>query len=133
MVPIEVRAAKEKVSNQIANLTRFIDILGPISAAIEAVDKEARTRKVKKTVLDQNEVNKGKVLEAIRNLRAGLVALETEFRTKTVLRKYLVKIEGISVLSAQSEDSAFAGKFIESRRPLLTVLQKLSDTYPAMG
>jgi len=133
VAPLEVRTAREKVSNQIANVTRFTEVLGPIAAGIESLDTEAKTKKLKKSVFDANEANKKKVVEAIRNLRAGLVSLETEFRTKPALRKYLLKIEGITVLSAQSEDSAFAGKFTEARRPLLTVLQKLSDTFADMS
>ncbi|HMJ08841.1 MAG TPA: hypothetical protein VK468_07535 [Pyrinomonadaceae bacterium] len=130
---LEIRTAKEKVSIQIANVTRFTDVLGPIAAGIEAVDRDSKSTKLSKAVLDKNEANKQKVLQAIRNLKAGLVTLETEFRTKTGLRKFLPKIDGITVLSSQSEDSAFAGRFMESRKPLLTVLQKLSDTLAAMS
>lgn len=132
VVPLDVRNAKEKVSNQISNVTRFTDVLGPIAASIESIDKEAKTRKLKKSEIDANEANKQKVLTAIRNLRAGLTALETEFRTKPVLRKYLLTLDGITVLATQSEDAALAGRFVDSRKPLLTVLKKLSDTFAAM-
>jgi len=126
--PLDVRTARQKVSNQVENVTRFTDKLGPIAANIEALDSEARTRNISRASLDQNDANKEKVRQAIKNLRAGLVNLETEFRTKAGLRKFLPNIEGITVLSAESEDLAYAGKFTDSRRPLLTVLQKLSDT-----
>jgi len=126
--PLDVRTARQKVSNQVENVTRFTGKLGPIAANIEALDSEARTGNISRAALDQNDANKEKVREAIKNLRAGLVNLETEFRTKAGLRKFLPKIDGITVLSTEAEDLANAGRFTESRRPLQTVLQKLSDT-----
>jgi len=129
---LETTRAKEKVSNQVANVTRFTDVLGPIASSIETMESESRTRRLPKNSLDQNNANKEKVKQAIKNLRAGLVSLETDFRTKPVLRKFLPKLDGITVLSAESEDLALAGKFTESRRPLLTVLQKLADTLALM-
>jgi len=131
-VSADVKAAKEKVSNQISNVTKFIEVLGPIAADIERFDREARTRKPPRKEIDQNEANKRKVIQAIRNLRAGLTALETDFKTKPALRKFLLKIEGIAALSAQSESSALAGRFVESGRPLPNVVTKLSDTLAAM-
>jgi hypothetical protein len=128
----DVKIAKEKVSNQISNVTKFIEVLGPIAADIERFDREARTKRPPRKDIDANEANKRKVIQAIRNLRAGLAALETDFKTKPSLRKFLLKIEGIAALSAQSESSAMAGRFVESGKPLPNVVAKLSDTLAAM-
>lgn len=132
IVPLDVRAAKEKVSNQISNVRQFTDKLGPIAAGIELIDRDSRTKRFKKSELDANDANKVKVRQAISNLRGGLTSLETEFRTKPALRRYLLNIDGITVLATQSEDAALASRFTDSRKPLLTVLQKLSDTFAAM-
>lgn len=131
-INLEMNQAKEKVSNQVANVKRFTDILGPIAASIEATDAEARNRRLTKALADKNTANKDNVKQALKNLRAGLVNLETDFRTKPTLRKFLPKLDGIAMLSADAEDLAYAGKFADSRRPLLTVLQKLADTLAAM-
>ncbi len=128
----DLRTAKDKVSNQITNVTRFVDVLGKISIGIENVDKESKTKRLPQKALDENAANKTKVIQAIRNLRAGLNALETDFRTKPVLRKYLLNIEGIAGLSAQAEDTAVAGRFADSGRPLLLVVEKLSKTLGVM-
>jgi len=130
--PLEVRAARVKVSNQLSNVNQFINILGPVAQNIEALDNDARTKKISQQSIDLNEASKQKVITAIRNLRAGLVSLETEFKTKPDLKIYLIKIQGISDLAAQSEDSALAGKFVASRDPLRTIAQKLNDTLTAM-
>jgi hypothetical protein len=129
---LELRFAKEKVSNQRANVTRFVDVMAPIVASIETLDKENKIRKISKKSFDDNEANKKKVLEAIRGLRAGLVNLENEFRSKPALRKFLPQLEGIAALSAQSEDAAFAGRFVDARKPLLAAAGKLSDTMAVM-
>ena len=130
--PLNVRAARVKVSNQLSNVNQFVDMLGPIAQNIEALDNDARTKRIAKQSIDLNEANKQKVILAIRNLRAGLVTLETEFRAKMELKVYLNRIQGISDLAAQSEDLALAGKFVASRDPLRTIAQKLNDTLTAM-
>ena len=132
MPPLDVRAARVKVSNQASNVEQFINIMQPITQSIEALDNEARSRKIAKTSADANETNKQKLMTAIKNMRAGIDALETEFETKPALKVYLVKIQGISELAAQSETLAFTGKYVSSRDPWKTILQKLNDTLAAM-
>lgn len=126
--PLDVRAAREKVTIQADNVNRFVNVLGPIAQGIEDLDNSARTKPLAAKTAEKNNANKQKVIEAIRNLRAGLSVLETEFRTKTVLQKYLPSIGGITDLSAASEDSAIAGKFVASKDPLRDIAKKLADT-----
>lgn len=123
-----VAAAKQQVANQLFNVNKFVDILGPAALAIENVDKESKTRRLKKETIDANEANKQKLIAAIRGMREGLVSLETDFRTKPQLSKYLLQIQGISGLCSRSEDSAIAGRFVASKDPLREVALKLSDT-----
>jgi hypothetical protein len=85
-----------------------------------------------KKVLDDNVANKQKVLAAIRNLRGGIEALENDFTNKPTLRKFLLKIQGVSALGAQSEELAKANRFTDSRKPWLAVVEKLTDTLSAM-
>jgi hypothetical protein len=64
--PLDVRAAREKVSNQLANVNRFVDILGPVAQGIETLDDSARSRRLEQSANDRNEENKQKVIAAIR-------------------------------------------------------------------
>jgi len=130
--PLDVRAARVKVDNQLANVKAFVARLGPVAQAIEALDVEAKAKKVNQQSLDKNAADKQTVITAIRNLREGMVALESEFRVKPALKKYLPMLQGISDLAAQSETSAIAGKFVAANTPLRTVQQKLTDTLGAM-
>ena len=130
--PLDVRAARVKVSNQLANVSGFVTRLGPIAQAIEALDAEAKTKRLNKQSLDKNAADKQKVVTAIRGLREGMVKLESEFRVKPVLKKYLPTIQGISTLARQAEDSAIAGKLVAANVPLRSIQQKLNDTLAAM-
>ncbi len=127
-----ISAAKQQVANQLYNVNIFIDKLGPIAVAIENTDKQVSDRRLSRADAEANEVNKQKLIAAIRGLRQGLVALETDFRTKAQLSPYLARIQGIGALSAQAEDSALAGRFVASKDPLRQVAAKLNDTFAVL-
>lgn len=122
-------ASSQKVSNQITNVTRFLFLLGGIAKGIEDLDKDT---KANRQARDANEANKKTVQQTIRNLRAGLLALETEFQSTPALRPYLPKIQGITKLAAQSESLAMSNRFMDSGKPLVTVVEQLADTLAAM-
>lgn len=123
-----VDAAKVKVSNQLHNVRVFVDKMGPIAVGIENADRDAAARRLSRELIATNEKNKQRVIGAIRELRLGLVSLETDFRTKPQLSPYLSRIEGIAVLCGQSEDAALAGRFVESKEPLREISLKLNET-----
>lgn len=124
-----IQADAQKVSNQVVNVTKFLYLLGGAAKGIEDIDKDPKANSAAKS---QNAENKQALMRSIANLRAGLAALEVEFRTKPALRKFLPKIEGITAFSGQCEDLALAGRFSDAGRPLVSVVEKLSDTLVAM-
>jgi len=128
----DVKAAAAKVSIQIKNVSKFVYNLGIIGRSIEDLDVEIKAGKASQKGVDTNAKNKQAVMLGLKNIHAGLAALETEFQTKPALRAYLLKIEGISALCSQSEDFANAGQFLNSGKPLLSLIEKLSDTLEAM-
>lgn len=129
---LEIKEAAEKVSIQIKNVTKFIYVLGGVAQGIEATDKEAKGGKLSKAVIDKNNEYKQNVLASIRSLRQGLADLESMFRSKPSLKQYALPVEGITDLCNQSEDLALAGRFSDSGRPLLTVVEKLADALTAL-
>ena len=128
IVTAEVTAAKQQVANQLHNVNVFVDIFGPVAIGIETRDKDAAARRLDKKALDTLDLDKRKLIAAIRGLRDGLVALETDFRTKPALSQYLPRIQGIGTLSTQSEDSAIAGRFVAAKEPLRQIGLKLNET-----
>lgn len=129
---LEIRNGAEKVSVQIKNVSKFLYTLGGIAVRIEDIDHDAKAKTIARSTLDTNAENKQRVMQAIRNLRAGIAALEVEFRTTPALTKYLVQIQGITELSGQTEDLASAGNFSDAGKPLLALIEKLSDVLVAM-
>lgn len=130
---LELKNGAQKVSTQVKNVSKFIFVLGGVAKDIEAIDADIRDRKItRQTTVDQNTKNKQAVVQSIRNLRAGLVALESEFNAKLPLRNYTLQLGGISGLAAQSEDQAANGQLTESGKTLLLIVEKLSDTLVAL-
>ncbi len=128
----EIRTGAEKVSTQLKNLTRFIYNFGNVAQVIEDLDRDIKAGRASRNAPSLNEKNKRAVLTTIRDFRAGLAALEVEFRTKPALRNYLIQIQGITDISGDAEDLAGEGQFVQSGKTLLLVVEKLADTLAAM-
>jgi len=58
--------------------------------------------------------------------------LESDFRTKSALQKYRIKVLGVTDLASEAENLAIAGKFVAFKQPLLDVSMKLTDTLAVM-
>lgn len=129
---LEVKNGVGKVSTQIKNVSKFLYNLGGVARVIEDLDRDIATRKASRTAVALNTKNKQAVVTTMKNLRAGLVALEIEFRTKPALKTYLFQIQGISDMAGLAEDQAAEGQLTESGRTLLMVVEKLSDTLAAL-
>lgn len=129
---LEVREGANKVSIQLKNVTTFLYKLGGVASAIEALEADAKANKLSRPQLDKFTQQKQTVITSIRNLKAGLAALEVEFRTKPAIRSYLLQIQGVTDLGTQSEDLAAAGRFADSGRVLVAIVEKLADTLAAM-
>jgi len=125
--PLEVRAAREKVDIQLSNVREFERKLGTFAQDLEVADADAKAGRLRPSTAAAIATNKSNVVLAIRNIRDGLLPLESEFRTKTALQKYLPSLEGITGLASEAEDLALAGRFVASKDPLRQVVQKLTD------
>lgn len=130
--PLDVRTAKEKATTQRDNVNFWIDKLGPVAEALELLDGAYATKKPSPTTLATHEERKKKFVSTLRNVRDDLALLESDFRTKPALQRYLASVRGITDLAAQSEDLAIAGKFVASKQPLREASKKLTDALAAM-
>ena len=128
----EIKTGAEKVSTQIKNVSKFVFVLGDVARIIEDLDREIADGKASRNAANLNAKNKQSVITTIKNLRAGLAALEIEFRTKPGLKTYLPQIQGITDMTGVAEDQAAAGKMTDSGKTLLIVIEKLSDTLAAL-
>lgn len=128
----DAKTGAEKVSIQIKNSTKFLYVLGGVARVIEDLDREIAAGKASKNAPSTNAKIKQDVMQSMRNLRAGLIQLEVDFKVKPELKKYLPQLQGIADMSARAEDLALAGQFTESGKVLLLVVEKLTDTLAAM-
>jgi len=128
----EMKTGIQKASNQLKNLTKFVFLLGGIASGIEDADSLIKSGKASRTLIDQNSQNKQRVIANLSALRAGLADLEIEFRTKTSLRPYLLYIDGISGLAAESEQQASEGRLTDAGKTLLIVAERLTDALAAL-
>ncbi len=129
---LEIKNSADKISTQIKNVSKFLYNLGGVARVIEDLDRDIAARKASRNASSLNTKNKQAVVTTMQNLRAGLVALEIEFRTKPALKNYLFQIQGISDMAGLAEDQAADGQLTESGRTLLMVVEKLSDTLAAL-
>ncbi|HVE60130.1 MAG TPA: hypothetical protein VNB22_25165 [Pyrinomonadaceae bacterium] len=129
---LEIKDSAKKVSDQLMNVVSFTFKLGGAASAIEALEADAKAGKMSKAQLDKFAQQKQTIIQTIVNLKAGLAALEVDFRTKPSIKNYLFQIQGVTDLATQSEDLAKSGKFNDSGKVLVQVVQKLADTLAAM-
>ena len=130
--PLDVRVGREKAGNQLSNVNDYLNKLGPIAQNLETAVADKNANKLKPETAKKVEQAQQQLIKSIQDLKFGLSTLEAEFRTKPTLQKYLPTIQGITDLTAKSEDLAIAGKFVLSKDPLRQVAQKLTDTLAAM-
>ena len=128
----EISEAIKTTTEQVKRLNRFIFILGGVADGIEKVDEEIRQGKATRAAIDQNDRNKDAVMQSIRNLRAGIVALEVEFKAKESLRIYSGSVAGITQMMGVAEDQVGDGKVREAGRTLLMISERLIDTIATM-
>jgi len=123
----EVQAARGLLSAQIKAQTQFLYLLGGIAKGIESVDVANRNHDASPQVVEQNERNRGKVRESIRNMRDALDKLEQTFRSNPALTTYSHWIVGVAAFGATAEKQAAANSFDEAGRSLLKAVNQLTD------
>jgi hypothetical protein len=121
-----------RVATQIKNLTRFVYLLGGVAKGIEAADEAAKKGEASPTALAKNQENKTTVKTSLQNVREGLDQLEIYFRSTPGLEGYYLKLAGSASGAATAEDLAAAGRFDQSGRTLLGVINRLTDVLLAM-
>lgn len=121
-----------RVATQIKNLSRFVYLLGGVAKGFEQADEAARRNEASPTALQQNEQNKATVKSSMRNVREGLDQLEIYFRSTPGLENYYLKLAGSASGAATAEELAAGGRFDQSGRTLLGVVNRLTDVLLAM-
>lgn len=128
----EMQAGRDRLAGQIKTLTQFLYLLGGITKGIEAADLATRNREASSASIEQNERNKTRVRESIRNVRDGLDKLERDFRSDAGLKTYYQYLAGVAAIAETAENQAAANRFDEAGRSLLKAVNQLADALAAM-
>ena len=127
IAPLDVRTAREKVEIQRDNVNGFADRLTPIAQSIETLEKAYIERRMSPQQAAKHEATKAQFVGILRNIRNDLTMLESEFRTKPTLQKYLPNVKGVTDMALSAENEAIAGRFTASMKPLRDIVIKLTD------
>jgi len=128
----EIKAGAAQVATQIKTLTHFVYLLGGIVKGIESVDQATVKHEASPTTIEQNERNKTKVRDSIRNVREGFDKLESNFRFNPALQRYYPYLAGVARTGEDAENQAAANRFDEAGRSLLKAIDQLTDALAAM-
>ena len=128
----ETQAGRDRLAAQIKTLTQFLYLFGGVAKGIEAADAAARNRQASPAGIEQNERNKTRVRESIRNVRDGLIKLEGDFRSDPALRTYYQYVGGVAAIAETAESQAAASRFDDAGRSLLKAVNQLADALSAM-
>jgi len=128
----EIKAGAAQVAAQIKTMTHFVYLFGGIAKGIESVDQATSKQEASAAAIEQNERNKTKVRESIRNVREGLDKLESDFRFNPTLQRYYPYLAGVARNGETAENQAAANRFDEAGRSLLKVIDQLADALAAM-
>jgi hypothetical protein len=127
-----IKAGGAQVATQIKTLTHFVYLFGGIVKGIESVDQAASKQEASPATIEQNNRNKTKVRDSIRNVREGLDKLESDFRFNPALKNYYPYLAGVARAGETDEHQAAAGRFDEAGRSLLQVIDRLADALVAL-
>ena len=125
--PDAVIAGATSVAGQIKILTKYIYLLGGVATGIEQADNAIRRKEASPAIIEQTEQSKAKVRSSIKDVRAGLEKLETDFRTTPALELYYITLGGVASDAAIAEQQAAANQFDQAGRTLLGVVNRLTD------
>jgi hypothetical protein len=127
-----VRNGATEVANQLKNLTHYVYLLGGVAKGLEAADAAAARKEASPEIVAQTKKNKDTVRASLRDIRAGLDKLETDFRSAPELNRYYIKLAGSAAGAAAAEEQAAANQFDRAARTLLDVVNRLTDVLVEM-
>lgn len=126
------RLAAVRVADHIKNMTRFIYLLGGVAKGIEQTDAAIKANQAPPAIVEQSKKNKTVVISSLRTWREAMDKLEIDFRSTADLQRYYIKLAGAASSAATAEDQATAGRYEQSGRTLLEVVNRLTDVLVEM-
>ena len=113
-------AARLRLGDQIKTLTRFLYLYGRFSKDLELTGSQAGAT-------DTSAQTRAALITNLRNIRAGLEQLESEFRSSPALAREYASLNGVAQRVADAERQAAANQLDQAGRVLVEVVNRLTD------
>ncbi|MDQ3753442.1 MAG: hypothetical protein M3371_01765 [Acidobacteriota bacterium] len=127
-----LRDGRQKVADQIKNLTRFVYVYGRLAKDLEASEALAKRNPSPEATALANRTRAG-VVSSLQNIREGLDLLALQVRTTPELERFSVRLNGVSARAADAEAKAAAGQFDQAGRTLIEIVNGLTDVLMEMN
>ncbi|CAN5235997.1 MAG: hypothetical protein ACR2GW_13830 [Pyrinomonadaceae bacterium] len=127
-----LRDGRQKVADQIKNLTRFVYVYGRLAKDLEASEALAKRNPSPEATALANRTRAG-VVSSLQNISEGLDLLALQVRTTPELERFSVRLNGVSVRAAAAEAQATAGQFDQAGRTLIEIVNGLTDVLIEMN
>jgi len=133
---IDMRTEANQVADQIKNVTRFLYIYGKIANGLEIAEGDIKnpqtTAAVKAKIVAKNTEIKDALVTNINNLKIGLDALARKFQPNPKLTVQYLKLSYAVEEASRAQQLAMAGRYDETGKSLIALVEKLTDTITSM-
>ena len=111
-----MRAEANMVADQLKNATKFLYIYGKIANGLE---------------INENDI-KNMLVSNINDLKIGLEAIARKFQANPKLTVQYLKLSIAIEAVTNAQQQASAGRYDDSGKALIAVIEKLTDTIMSM-
>lgn len=133
---VDMRAEATMVADQLKNTARFLYIYGKIADGLEITEKDINNPKtnaaVKAKLTAKNTDIKNSLVSNINDLKIGLDAIARKFQANPKLTVQYLKLSIAIEAVTNAQQYASAGRFDDSGKALIAVVEKLTDTIMSM-
>ena len=131
-----MRAEANMVADQLKNATKFLYIYGKIANGLEINENDIKSKEtsaaVKAKLTAKNNDIKNMLVSNINDLRIGLDAIARKFQTNPKLTVQYLKLTIAIEAVTNAQQQASAGRYDDSGKALIAVIEKLTDTIMSM-
>ena len=122
---VQANSGRIRLADQIKTLTRFLYLYGRFSKDLELTGAQAQSS-------DVANRTRAALADNLRNIRAGLDQLETQFRMTPGLERHYRKLAGVAQRASEAEDRVSANQLDQAGRALVEIVNQLTDVLVEM-
>lgn len=130
---LELVDGRNRVAQQIKDLTRFLYLYGRITKDLEASEAQARGSGATSQAAALSNQARARLRGSVQGVRDELDRLELHFRTTPALERYYVRLVGVAAGAAGAEEKIAANQLDQAGRLLVDVAGRLTDVLAQMS